>query len=114
MYGHRLFAPFFAPWVLRLELENSAIIVSADYRLLPSANGVADVLEDLEDFWQWTRSDLPEVLDRQAPGHSTDFSRVLLTGSSAGGYCVIQLALSHPNDISRLQSRIPLLIPRMT
>jgi carboxylesterase type B len=61
-YGHSLFAPFFTPWVLKLTLEHSAILVSANYRLLPSANGVADLLEDLEDFWQWTHSHLPGAL----------------------------------------------------
>lgn len=86
MYGHSLFAPFFAPWILKLALEESAVVVSADYRLLPSNNGVADVLEDLEDFWQWIHKELPGILQRQQPDLSPDFTRLMLTGGSAGGY----------------------------
>jgi hypothetical protein len=111
-YGHSLFAPFFAPWVLKLALENSAVVVSADYRLLPSVNGVADLLEDLEDFWHWTRSNLPDVLESRAPGHSIDFSRLLLTGNSAGGYCAVQIALSHPEDISAIAVAYPFVDPK--
>ena len=107
--AHSLFAPFFSPWALRLALQNSAIIVSPDYRLLPSANGVADVLEDLEDFWQWSRSSLAEVLHQNAPGYSVDFSRLLLVGASAGGYCVLQLAQSHWDEVSALAMAYPLI-----
>jgi hypothetical protein len=109
--GHSLFAPFFAPWLLKLALEESAVIVSADYRLLPSANGVADLLEDLEDFWQWTRADLPGVLERRVPGHSLDFAQLLVTGGSAGGYCATQIALSHPEDISAMAMIYPFVDP---
>lgn len=111
--AHSLFAPFFSIWALKLALENKAVIVSPDYRLLPSANGVADTLEDLEDFWQWTRSDaLTKMLQTCAPGHSLDLSRLLLTGSSAGGYAAMQLALSHPDDISAVATAYPFVNPR--
>ena len=73
---------------------------------------MADQLEDLEDSWQWTRSHLPGVLERHAPGHSVDLSHLLLTGGSAGGYCVMQLALSHPNDISAVAAAYPFLDPK--
>lgn len=111
MYGHALFAPFFAPWVLKLALEESALVVSSDYRLLPSANGVADTLEDLEDFWQWSRNQLPQILEHRAPGHSFDFTRLLLTGSSAGGYCAVQVALSHPDEVSAMAMAYPFVDP---
>jgi acetyl esterase/lipase len=93
-------------------LENEGIIVSADYRLLPTANGIADVAEDLEDFWKWSRSELPAVLDRHAPGQSLDYSRLLLVGGSAGGYCTFQLALSHPEDISAVATAYPFVDPQ--
>lgn len=109
MTAHSLFAPFFAPWALDLARENSAIIISPDYRLLPSLNGIADQLEDLEDFWQWSHSKLPEVLERNAHGHSLDFTRLLMVGGSAGGYCAVQLALSHPDEITALAMSYPLL-----
>lgn len=82
--GSGLFGPFFPKWVDKLALQNSAIIVSPDYRLLPSANGLDDVLEDVEDGWQWTKNKLPAILKEKAPGHSVDFSHVLLAGGSAG------------------------------
>jgi acetyl esterase/lipase len=100
--AHSLFAPFFAPWSLKLALDHGAIIVSADYRLLPTPNGVADQLEDLEDFWQWYRGSLPSVLQREAPGLEIDYKRSLLIGGSAGGYYAAQIAMSHPDEISAL------------
>ena len=110
--AHSLFAPFFSPCAIELALQCSAVIVSPDYRLLPTANGVADVLEDLEDFWQWTRSNLPKVLELRAPGHLIDLSQALLVGGSAGGYGVVQLALSHPDDVRAVAMVYPLLDPK--
>jgi len=100
--AHSLFAPFFAPWALELAIDHGAIIVSADYRLLPTPNGVADQLEDLEDFWQWYREDLPSVLERNAASHKVDYNHALLMGGSAGGYFAAQLGMSHPDDVSAL------------
>jgi acetyl esterase/lipase len=82
--GHALFAPFFARWVDKLALKNNAIIISPDYRLLPSANGLQDILEDVEDGWRWTKSQLPGVLENKFPGISMDLSHTLLVGGSAG------------------------------
>lgn len=112
MYGHGLFSPFFAPWVLKLALENSAIVMSPDHRLLPSKNVVADVIQDLEDVWKWMRSDLHIVLGKHVPGISIDLSHTLITGGSAGGYGAIQLALSHPNEISAVAIAYPLVDPK--
>ncbi|CAI6261725.1 unnamed protein product [Periconia digitata] len=105
--AHSLFAPFFPPWVLKLSLDHGAIIVSPDYRLLPSANGIADQLEDLEDFWAWSRDALPSILQNHATGFELDYSRCLLTGGSAGGYFAAQLAISHPDDISTVAMTYP-------
>lgn len=112
MTGHSLFAPFFSPATLKLSTENSAIIISVDYRLLPSANGVADLLEDLEDSWHWARTQLPAILQRRRPGHQLDFSRLILHGGSAGGYAAVQLALSHPDDVSAVVLTYPLVDPQ--
>lgn len=70
-------------------------------------DGIADQLEDLEDFWQWYRSTLPSVLQRNAAGHDIDYERALLTGGSAGGYFAAQLAMSHPDDSSALALSYP-------
>lgn len=90
-----------------LAVKHGAIIVSADYRLTPTPNGVADPLEDVEDFWQWVRKDLPFVLERPASGHEIDHKQVMLVGGSAGGYHAAQLALSHPNEISVVSLLFP-------
>ena len=82
--GDGLFAPFFPRWVDKLAREHSAIIVSPDYRLLPSKNGVADVIEDTEDCWIWTKSNLNDILAQKAPGHTLNLSKVFLVGGSAG------------------------------
>lgn len=70
---------------------------------------MTDQLEDLEDFWQWTRKTLPSLLERRALGHTMDFSQLLLVGASAGGYCATQLALSHPDEVSVLGIAYPAL-----
>ena len=105
--AHSLFAPFLAPWALKLALDHDAIIVSADYRLLPTQNGIADQLADLEDFWQWFRDTLPSVLKHNAAGFEIDYKRALLMGGSAGGYYAAQLAMSHPDEISALALTYP-------
>jgi len=110
-FASSLFPAFFYPWSLDIADEHNAIIVSADYRLLPTANGISDICEDIEDFWQWTRSELPSVLERHAPGHTLDYSQTLLLGGSAGGYCVAQLALSHPDEISVVAMMYPCVDP---
>ncbi|WZH48274.1 Alpha/Beta hydrolase protein [Fusarium acuminatum] len=107
--GHALFAPFFARWVDKLALKNNAIIISPDYRLLPSANGLQDILEDVEDGWRWTKAQLPGILENKFPGISMDLSHTLLVGGSAGGYCATQLALSHPDDFQSLGVVYPLI-----
>ncbi|KAK4953320.1 hypothetical protein LTR10_009029 [Elasticomyces elasticus] len=105
--GHSLFAPWFNPWQLKLAIDHGAILVSADYRLLPTPNGIVDQIEDLEDFWRWSRTELPALLQRRAPGHSLDFDHLLLVGGSAGGYYAAQVALSHPNEIAALALTYP-------
>lgn len=108
MTGSALFAPFFPLWVVRLALEKSAIIVSADYRLLPSANGVADIIEDLEDFWQWTKTDLPAVMENKAAGFKIDREQILVAGGSAGGFAATSIALAHADEVAAVGMTYPL------
>lgn len=70
-----------------------------DYHLLPEANG-HDILDDINDFWDWVTSDREQCLRsavRAATGDAfdVDLDRVIVEGESAGGYLAIQLALSH-------------------
>lgn len=113
VHGDAVSQAFFPQWVLDLAATHAAILVSPDYRLVPSARGVADVLEDLEAFWTWTRapagagSGLTTLLARR--DHVADLDRLLLVGHSAGGYAVAQLALAHPAQARALALVDPLL-----
>lgn len=83
-----------AAWLPAYAASASAIIVSPDHRLLPSAT-VPDILSDLEDLWEWAHQSLPSVLASRAPQHFVDLDRILLEGNSAGGFNAAHLALSH-------------------
>ncbi|KAJ7583877.1 Alpha/Beta hydrolase protein [Mycena floridula] len=96
VFGARLYPDWFAQWSIDYALKHSAIIVAADYRLLPEAKG-KDLLEDLDDLWKWLHKDFPAFLAESAPGFSPDLTRILSTGESGGGYMAIQLALSQPS-----------------
>ncbi|KAJ4127041.1 hypothetical protein NW768_008662 [Fusarium equiseti] len=107
--GHALFAPFFDKWVHKLALENDAIIVSSNYRLLPSSDGMGDVLEDVADGWQWTKTELPKVMEKKFPRIELDFNQILLAGSEAGGYYAIHLNIFYPEDFDCLALVSPLI-----
>ncbi|KAF4157706.1 hypothetical protein CNMCM6936_003230 [Aspergillus lentulus] len=110
--GYSLFPPFFSPWYLELALEHSAIIVSPNYRLLPESS-VLEVLEDVEDHWQWLHQSLPIVLQRETNGTlKADLSRIMTVGDSAGGYLSLQMALSHPDQIRAVNAVYPMVNPK--
>lgn len=93
--GASLFPFFFTNWILELATSQSAIVVSADYRLLPEANG-NDILADIADFWKWVREDLQPYLKAISPESApeVDFDHILTNGESAGGYLAVQSALT--------------------
>lgn len=66
--AHGLFAPGWEKWMHKLAVDHGAIVVSPDHRLLPSTNGVADVLEDLEDGWAWMRRKLNGGFEGEGAG----------------------------------------------
>lgn len=82
--AHGLFAPGWEKWMHKLAMKQGAIVVSPDHRLLPSKNGIADVLEDIENGWAWMKRELNGVVGEKAPGFEVDLGRVLVTGGSAG------------------------------
>ena len=96
MLGTSLLPLFFRNWVLELALLNDAIIVSADYRLMPEATGT-DILADLSDLWKWVHSDLQSfVFHTAAAAPQIDFAHTLVVGDSAGGWLAVQSALTQP------------------
>ena len=96
--GARNHYRFMASWLPAYAASTSAIIVSPDHRLLPSAT-VPDILSDLEDLWEWIHKSLPAVLASQVPQFSVDLDHILVQGSSAGGFNAAHLALSHCADV---------------
>ncbi|KAI9373622.1 alpha/beta-hydrolase [Aspergillus egyptiacus] len=109
--GSSLFPPFFSPWYLELAQEHSAIIVSPNYRLLPEST-VLDVLEDVEDHWQWMHQSLPTLLQQETNGTvRADLSRIMTVGDSAGGYLSLQMGLSHPGEIRAVNAVYPMVNP---
>lgn len=89
---------FFTNWILELALLNDAIIVSADYRLLPEATGT-DILADLSDLWKWVHSNLQSFVSYTATAADApqiDFTQILVVGDSSGGWLAVQSALTQP------------------
>jgi acetyl esterase/lipase len=83
---------FWIPFIHR----TSAITVLPNYRLIPESTG-ADILEDLNDFWKWFHAgNLTKFLASQHGSIELDYSHVLASGDSAGGYMALMSALTQP------------------
>ena len=98
--------------------------MSPDYRLLPEVSG-KEILEDIDDFWQWFCRDSVEETCIGLHQIGLDRDAVLVVGESAGkrdstvhktladhltgGYLAMQLALSHPSEIHALITAYPML-----
>jgi acetyl esterase/lipase len=84
VYGSRDNLQLTPPRILEYALENSTILVSCDYRLIPKSNGI-EILKDIEDVWSWVQSSLDEAIGSITNGKSrADLGRVLLAGESVG------------------------------
>ncbi|KAF2635701.1 alpha/beta-hydrolase [Massarina eburnea CBS 473.64] len=83
------FEPFFAAHLLRQAKANNSVIVAPNYRLMPEASG-KDILEDVEDFWQWFAG--PEFTDgikEVEPGLKLQRKQLLVSGDSAGAFLAV-------------------------
>lgn len=85
------FAGYFVPFIQR----NSAITILPNYRLIPEHTG-DDILADIATFWTWFREELPSYLASKNASISPDFTKVLVSGESAGGWCALQSVLREP------------------
>jgi acetyl esterase/lipase len=56
--GDSLIMQWFPQWLLDIAQTSEAIVVSANYRLLPEATGL-DIISDIEDLWKSTLTSLP-------------------------------------------------------
>lgn len=66
--------------------------MSPDYRLRPEAT-LAEIVDDIRDFWVWVENGLPSALDSASPPAELDLDNIALTGESAGGHLAAQSAL---------------------
>lgn len=108
--ANRAFAPYINGWFPGFAEQHNAVVVSPDYRLIPESTG-QDIIDDLEDFFQWTikSSDaattaagevspsLRSFLQTSKHHVKIDLHHIMATGGSAGSYCATHLALSHSN-----------------
>ncbi|KAL4940402.1 hypothetical protein BDV06DRAFT_20350 [Aspergillus oleicola] len=98
--GDSLYMDWFPYWLSDLALEHDAMIVSANYRLLPQATSL-EINEDVADFWTWLRSPkLEDTLLAHERETELDLARLLVTGESAGGLLSINsaLGLAYPDS----------------
>ncbi|KAL4882512.1 Alpha/Beta hydrolase protein [Aspergillus karnatakaensis] len=103
-----LYMDWFPYWLSDLALEQEAVIISANYRLLPRSTS-PEIYSDLQDFYKWLRSpSLEEVLASHSNPTELDLGHLLVTGESAGGLLSIQSALSHPHDIKASIAMYPM------
>jgi acetyl esterase/lipase len=81
-----------------LAAQHIAIIVTADYRLLPESSAL-DIITDLHNFYTWLHTHLASFLKTSFPLQTPtpDLSNILITGESAGGYMAVQSVLLGEN-----------------
>ncbi|PWY90930.1 alpha/beta-hydrolase, partial [Aspergillus heteromorphus CBS 117.55] len=97
--GDSLFWDWFPEYLFDLAKEHDAVIVSANYRLMPEATS-HEIIEDIEDLWTWLHSSaVVDILSSLATPTELDLERIITAGESAGGVLSITLALSHPDEI---------------
>jgi acetyl esterase/lipase len=102
-----MFAEWAAQWSLDYALLHSAILISPNYRLLPESNGL-DVLSDITDLWTWVEHSFPEYLKTIGSDVAPDFSKVLTSGESAGGYLAIQSGLMRRDFVRAVVATYPM------
>lgn len=71
--------------LVQLAELKKAVIVSANYRLLPEATG-KDIIEDLTDFYDWVQKSLPTKVSNMSNGSEVDLNNILVAGESAGKF----------------------------
>ncbi|KAL4910526.1 hypothetical protein BDW74DRAFT_184425 [Aspergillus multicolor] len=95
-----LYMDWFPYWLADLALEHEAVIVSANYRLMPEATGL-DIYDDIVDFWSWLGSStVSDILTNHTTPTEFDFAHLLVTGESAGGLLSINSAFQLTNGLS--------------
>ncbi|KAH8810848.1 Alpha/Beta hydrolase protein [Xylogone sp. PMI_703] len=97
------------PRIINHAASQGLILVTSDYRLLPESSG-KDILEDINDVWTWTQSELNRLVQKMTWGRvEANMNRIMLSGESAGGYLAIQLALSHAKEVCAVIATYPMI-----
>jgi acetyl esterase/lipase len=76
------------PDLMALARTEGYCLVSANYRLAPQVK-LPEIIEDLRDFMKWVHEKGPELFH-------ADASRVVVAGSSAGGYLTMMTGVIEP------------------
>jgi len=105
--GDSLFPDWTAQWSLDHVLSNSAIRVSANYRLLPESTGL-DVLSDIKDLYTWIETSSPSYLRSIGSRVEPDFEKIMVYGESAGGYLALQSAILRPDLVKAVIAAYPM------
>lgn len=74
-------------WLLNATLRRNWLLVSADYRVLPESTAFSTV-EDIKSAYNWATNSLNALF----PAAEADLVRVIVAGSSAGGWCSLVCA----------------------
>ena len=96
--GSSLFPAWFSHWILEFAQEQSAIIVSPNYRLLPEVKG-NEIVQDMKNFWDWFNKEGPQQSLNSVgrPEIQLDPEQLLLIGESAGESTMLFLAFANKN-----------------
>jgi acetyl esterase/lipase len=106
-----LYPDWFPTYLLEYAHRQEVAIISADTRLMPESTGL-DILDDLVSFWEWLYASddgLQSFLNGFYPTLQLDTTRILAEGESAGGYLVVQAALSGLPGLRAVISAYPML-----
>lgn len=96
-----------APHLKRAVDKYNVAVVSTDYRLAPQVR-VPDIQRDMEDCLAFVIEKLPEELASKGDKAKLDTSRIVLSGSSAGGWQCLMVGLgmcpnSKPEHLNRIK-----------
>ncbi|VUC28511.1 unnamed protein product [Clonostachys rosea] len=96
-----------SPLLLALAVRHSALIVTPDYRMLPESS-LDELMQDIEDFWNWVQTRLPECVRNQTDGVvEVDLSRIITSGESAGGFLSLITGLNHAEGVRSVMAAYP-------
>lgn len=104
---------WFPSYLLEYAHWRAVPIISADYRLLPEVTGL-EILDDLSSLWDWIRrrdggGGLQQFISSFYPSLDIDADCILAEGESAGGYLVVQAALSRFPGLRAVIAAYPML-----